>query len=88
MLSLIGKNMVVIGGSRGVGRRIVEAGIRNGAHVLAVARQESALRQLAQEVPGTEVLSLEKPCQSSKGSYVLANTRRQGRDRQSIGIGS
>src|SRR5437763_7733981 len=59
MLSLTGKNMVVIGGSRGVGRRIVEAGIRNGAHVLAVARQESALRQLAQEVPGTEVLSLD-----------------------------
>ena len=59
MLSLTGKNMVVIGGSRGVGRRIVEAGIRNGAHVLAVARQESALRQLAQEVSGTEVLSLD-----------------------------
>jgi len=59
MLSLTGKNVVVIGGSRGVGRRIVEAGIRNGAHVLAVARQEAPLRQLAQEVPGTEVLSLD-----------------------------
>jgi NAD(P)-dependent dehydrogenase (short-subunit alcohol dehydrogenase family) len=59
MLSLIGKNIVVIGGSRGVGRRIVEAGIRNGARVLAVARQEAPLRELAQEVPGTEVLSLD-----------------------------
>ncbi len=59
MLSLTGKNMVVIGGSRGVGRRIVEAGIHNGARVLAVARQEAALRQLAHEVPGTEVLSLD-----------------------------
>jgi NAD(P)-dependent dehydrogenase (short-subunit alcohol dehydrogenase family) len=39
MLSLRDKNMVVIGGSRGVGRRIVEAGIRNGARVLAVARR-------------------------------------------------
>ena len=59
MLSLRNKNMVVIGGSRGVGRRIVEAGIRNGARVLAVARQEGPLRQLAQEVSGTEVLALD-----------------------------
>jgi NAD(P)-dependent dehydrogenase (short-subunit alcohol dehydrogenase family) len=59
MLSLRDKNMVVIGGSRGVGRRIVEAGIRNGARVLAVARQEGPLRQLAQEVSGAEVLALD-----------------------------
>ena len=59
MLPLTGNNMVVIGGSRGVGRRIVEAAIRNGARVLAVARRELPLRQLAQEVAGTEVLSLD-----------------------------
>jgi len=59
MLSLTGKNMVVIGGSRGVGRRIVEAGIRNGARVLAVARQEGPLRQLAQETSGVEILPLD-----------------------------
>lgn len=59
MLSLADKNIVVIGGSRGVGRRIVEAALGNGARVLAVARQEGPLRQLAQEVAGTEVLSLD-----------------------------
>jgi NAD(P)-dependent dehydrogenase (short-subunit alcohol dehydrogenase family) len=59
MLSLKDKNMVVIGGSRGIGRRIVEAGIRSGARVLAVARQQEPLRQLAREVPGAEVLSLD-----------------------------
>jgi len=59
MLPLTGKNMVVIGGSRGVGRRIVEAAIRNGARVLAVGRQEGALRQLTQEVSDAEVLSLD-----------------------------
>jgi NAD(P)-dependent dehydrogenase (short-subunit alcohol dehydrogenase family) len=59
MLSLTGKTMVVIGGSRAVGRQIVEAAIRNGAHVLAVARQEAPLRQLAKEVSGVEVLSLD-----------------------------
>ena len=59
MLPLTGNNMVVIGGSRGVGRRIVEAAIRNGARVLAVARRELPLRQLAQAAAGTEVLSLD-----------------------------
>src|SRR5262245_18351156 len=59
MLSLAGKTMVVIGGSRGVGRQIVEAGIRNGARVLAVARGEGRLARLARELPGTETLSLD-----------------------------
>jgi NAD(P)-dependent dehydrogenase (short-subunit alcohol dehydrogenase family) len=59
MLPLIDRKMVVIGGSRGVGRRIVESAARNGARVLAVARQEGPLRRLAQEVPGTEVLALD-----------------------------
>ncbi len=59
MVSLSGKKMVVIGASRGIGRRIVEAGIRNGAQVLAVARQEAPLQQLAHEVPGVEILALD-----------------------------
>jgi len=59
MLPLTGKNVVVIGGSRGVGRRIVEGAAGNGARVLAVARQEGPLRQLSQEVSGTEILSLD-----------------------------
>jgi NAD(P)-dependent dehydrogenase (short-subunit alcohol dehydrogenase family) len=59
MPELTNKNMVVIGGSGGVGQRIVEAGIRNGARVLAVARQEAPLRQLIQQVPGAETLSLD-----------------------------
>ncbi len=59
MVSLSGKKMVVIGGSRGIGRRIVEAGFRNGAQVLVVARQEAPLQQLAHEVPGVEILALD-----------------------------
>jgi NAD(P)-dependent dehydrogenase (short-subunit alcohol dehydrogenase family) len=65
MLPLRGKTMAVIGGSRGVGRQIVEAGIQSGARVLAVARQEGPLRQLAQEVPGTEVLALDAADESA-----------------------
>lgn len=59
MLPLTGKNMVVIGGSRGIGRRIVEAAVGNGARVLAVARQEAPLCDLAREVAGSEVLALD-----------------------------
>jgi NAD(P)-dependent dehydrogenase (short-subunit alcohol dehydrogenase family) len=59
MHSLTGKTMVVIGGSRGVGRRIVEAGVRHGARMLAVARDQARLTQLATEVPGVEILSLD-----------------------------
>jgi NAD(P)-dependent dehydrogenase (short-subunit alcohol dehydrogenase family) len=59
MVSLSGKKMVVIGGSRGIGRRIVEAGIRNGAQVFAVARLEAPLQRLAHEVPGVETLALD-----------------------------
>jgi NAD(P)-dependent dehydrogenase (short-subunit alcohol dehydrogenase family) len=59
MLPLAGKNIVVIGGSRGVGRRIVEVGLRAGARVLAVAQQEGPLRLLVEEVSGAEILSLD-----------------------------
>ena len=57
MPRLIGKTMVVIGGSRGVGRQIVRAGVDNGARVLAVARQADALEQLTRE--RVAVLSLD-----------------------------
>jgi NAD(P)-dependent dehydrogenase (short-subunit alcohol dehydrogenase family) len=59
MLSLTGKNVVVIGGSRGVGRQVVAVARGRGARVLAVARQQEPLRQLAREVPGVEVLPLD-----------------------------
>jgi len=59
MIPLTGKKVVVVGGSRGVGRRIVEMAIGNGARVLAIARQEAPLQQLAQEAPGAEVLALD-----------------------------
>jgi NAD(P)-dependent dehydrogenase (short-subunit alcohol dehydrogenase family) len=59
MSSLAGKKVVVIGGSRGLGRQIVEAAARNGARVLAVARQAGPLGQLLGEVSGIDVLALD-----------------------------
>src|SRR5262245_35511128 len=51
--------MVVIGGRRGVGRHMLEAGSRSGARMLAVARQEASLRLLAEEIPGIKILALD-----------------------------
>ena len=59
MLALTGKKMVVIGGSRSVGRQIAERGIGSGAHVLAVARNLEPLTRLAEELPGLEILALD-----------------------------
>ena len=65
MLPLAGKNVVVIGGSRGVGRQIVEAAHKNGARVLAAARKEIPLRKLARELPGVEILSIDATHESA-----------------------
>jgi NAD(P)-dependent dehydrogenase (short-subunit alcohol dehydrogenase family) len=59
MLPLTGKNTIVIGGSRGVGRQIVESAAAQGARVLAVARDEGHLQQLTQHVVGASVLALD-----------------------------
>ena len=74
MSILTGKNVVVIGGSRGVGRRIVEAAAQNGARVLAVARGASSLQQLAQDEPGVEVLALDATAEGAPAK-VFATLR-------------
>ncbi len=73
MSILTGKNVVVIGGSRGVGRRIVEAAARNGAaRVLAVARQAGSLEQLAKDIPGIELLTLDASAEGAPSRVFRA----------------
>src|SRR5260370_28214852 len=62
---LRGKNGVVIGGSRGLGRAIVGAAHAEGAHVLAVARQEAELAKLTEEFSGVQVLALDATSESA-----------------------
>src|SRR3989442_3228652 len=62
---LRGKNVVVIGGSRGLGRAIVAAAHAEGAHVLAVARQEAELAKLTEELSGVQVLALDATSESA-----------------------
>jgi NAD(P)-dependent dehydrogenase (short-subunit alcohol dehydrogenase family) len=51
--ALQGKTAVVIGGSRGLGRGVVEALAGAGARVLVISRDEARLAALAREVAGT-----------------------------------
>ncbi|WP_027059815.1 SDR family oxidoreductase [Mesorhizobium loti] len=57
MQSLKGQNVVVVGGSRGVGRSIVEAALSEGATVLAVARGAADLKELSWEASGVKTLA-------------------------------
>lgn len=72
MFSLAGKKMVVIGGSRGIGRQIVESGLREGAHVLAVARHPAPLRKLAGECPYVQILALDATDESAPNQVFAA----------------
>jgi NAD(P)-dependent dehydrogenase (short-subunit alcohol dehydrogenase family) len=74
MSILAGSNVVVIGGSRGVGRRIVEVAAQNGARVLAVARGARSLQQLTQDIAGIEVLTLDATGEGAP-SQVFATLR-------------
>ena len=56
---LQGKQVVVLGASRGVGREIVRRAAGEGAQVLAVARQARGLCELARETPGVDMLALD-----------------------------
>jgi NAD(P)-dependent dehydrogenase (short-subunit alcohol dehydrogenase family) len=62
---LHGKNVVVIGGSKGLGRAIVAAAHAQGAHVLAVARQQEPLNQLADDFSGVRILELDATDESA-----------------------
>ncbi|TIL23049.1 MAG: SDR family NAD(P)-dependent oxidoreductase, partial [Mesorhizobium sp.] len=59
MRLLQGQNVVVVGGSRGVGRSIVEAALSEGATVLAVARSEQTLSEFARETSGVKTFAVD-----------------------------
>ena len=57
--SLKGKNIVVLGASRGVGREIVRRAHAEQASLLAVARGRDDLERIGQELKGIRILSLD-----------------------------
>ena len=57
--ALQGKQVVVLGASRGVGREIVRHAATAGAEVLAVARQADGLAELGKTLSGIDTLALD-----------------------------
>jgi NAD(P)-dependent dehydrogenase (short-subunit alcohol dehydrogenase family) len=57
--SLKGKNIIVLGASRGVGREIVRRAHAEQASLLAVARGRDDLERLAQEIASVRILALD-----------------------------
>ncbi|MDA9498278.1 SDR family oxidoreductase [Bradyrhizobium sp. CCBAU 11357] len=72
MGSLQGQNVVVVGGSRGVGRAIAEAALGEGATVLAVAREAAALTQLANDTPRLRTLAADATQDTAPGQVFAA----------------
>jgi NAD(P)-dependent dehydrogenase (short-subunit alcohol dehydrogenase family) len=62
---LDGKHVVVIGGSKGLGRAIVAAAHTEGAQVLAVARKAEPLGELVAAFPGVQMLRLDGTSESA-----------------------
>ena len=69
---LSGKNVVVIGASRGLGRAIVATASAQGARVLAVARKAADLARLTEELSGVKVLALDATSQSAPAQVFAA----------------
>lgn len=61
-LDLKGRNCVVIGGSRGIGRSISLGLAEEGANVAICARNEEALRATASELSSLGVQAFAQPC--------------------------
>ena len=72
MHSLKGQNVVVVGGSRGVGRSIVEAALGEGATVLAVARGAADLKELAWEASGVKTLAADATQETAPDAVFAA----------------
>jgi NAD(P)-dependent dehydrogenase (short-subunit alcohol dehydrogenase family) len=68
MVMLAGKNVVVIGASRGVGRAIARRMVAEGAHVLAAGRTKTSLEQLAGEIPGVQTLAIDAAAEAAPAS--------------------
>src|SRR5579864_8116207 len=56
-ITLEGRTAIVTGGSRGLGRGVVEALAKKKMRVVAVARDPARLDALAREVPGVETIA-------------------------------
>lgn len=71
-MTLKGKNVVVVGASRGVGRAIVNRMAAEGAKLLVVGRDRGALDRLAREVTRTQTLAMDATLTSAPSDIFAA----------------
>lgn len=71
-MTLAGKNVVVVGASRGVGRAMVRRMAAGGAHVLAVARDSDSLGHVAKEALRTTTLAVDAAVCSAPAKVFAA----------------
>ncbi|CAH2400195.1 hypothetical protein MES4922_230199 [Mesorhizobium ventifaucium] len=72
MRLLQGQNVVVVGGSRGVGRSIAEAALSEGATVLAVARSEQTLAAFARETSSVKAFAVDATVDTAPNQVFAA----------------
>jgi len=71
-MQLKDKNVVIIGGSGGVGRVIAQTASDEGAHVLAVARRPEPLAELESHIPVLKTLSADATLDDAPGKVFAA----------------
>ena len=71
-MKLQGARIVVTGASLGIGRATAQLLAREGAHVVAAARDEARLRSLAEEQPGIEVVRADVTQEADRIALVEA----------------
>jgi NADPH:quinone reductase-like Zn-dependent oxidoreductase len=57
LFSVVGKNVLITGGSRGIGEMIAKGLTDAGANVLLTSRSEDACRKTAQSIPGSQYVA-------------------------------
>jgi short-subunit dehydrogenase len=72
MLTLEGRNVVIVRASRGVGSAIARRMAADGARILAVARKQATLEELARTLPGTKTLAIDAAIEAPPSTVFTA----------------
>jgi gluconate 5-dehydrogenase len=75
LFSVAGQNVLVTGGSRGIGRAIAEGFAQRGAQVIICSRTEDSVAQAVQEMAAADLAVTGLACDVSDESQILATVK-------------